>query len=109
MRVLNELPVEIKRVGVFVNEGVENILRTTRKYGLAYVQLHGDESPEQCNSLRNSGIKVIKAIHVENRRDIETAQIYHGYVDPQDILQNALTKHWQLSSNYPACPVNRVE
>lgn len=81
VRVLNELPVEIKRVGVFVNEDVENILRTTRKYGLAYVQLHGDESPEQCNSLRNSGIKVIKAIHVENRRDIETARIYHGYVD----------------------------
>lgn len=81
VRVLDELPVEIKRVGVFVNEGVENILRTTKKYGLDYVQLHGDESPEQCNSLRNSGIKVIKAIHVENRTDIESVRSYYGNVD----------------------------
>ena len=40
------LPTLAKRVGVFVNETKENILMYVDRFGLNYVQLHGDESPE---------------------------------------------------------------
>ena len=45
------LPTLAKRVGVFVNETKENILMYVDRFGLNYVQLHGDESPEYCRTL----------------------------------------------------------
>ena len=34
------------------------------RFGLEYIQLHGKESPEYCQSLRTSGLKIIKAFSV---------------------------------------------
>ncbi|MBS1542677.1 MAG: phosphoribosylanthranilate isomerase, partial [Bacteroidetes bacterium] len=58
------LPARISRVGVFVNQHVEDILSLVRKHGLQYVQLHGDELPGQCAFLREHGCRVIKAFGV---------------------------------------------
>lgn len=55
------LPTLAKRVGVFVNETKENILMYVDRFGLNYVQLHGDESPEYCRTLHSQGIRIIKA------------------------------------------------
>jgi phosphoribosylanthranilate isomerase len=52
------------KVGVFVNEQPEEILRKVAKCQLDYVQLHGDESPDDCRHLRDTGCAVIKAISV---------------------------------------------
>jgi len=52
------------KVGVFVNEQPDKILRKVAKYGLDYVQLHGDETPDFCRRLRDAGCAVIKAISV---------------------------------------------
>lgn len=41
----------IARVGVFVNESIENILTIIKKANLKFVQLHGNESPEFCAEL----------------------------------------------------------
>jgi phosphoribosylanthranilate isomerase len=41
--VMPEIPFSIKKVGVFVNESIENILEKTKKYKLDFVQLHGDD------------------------------------------------------------------
>src|SRR5690625_1229930 len=38
-----ELSPELKKVGVFVNESVENIVDIAKTVGLDYIQLHGDE------------------------------------------------------------------
>ena len=46
---------------VFVNESKENILMYTDRFGLDYIQLHGNEAPEYCRSLRNAGLHLIKA------------------------------------------------
>ena len=51
----------IKKVGVFVNEDPENVMRLFEKYNLDLVQLHGDESPECCYYLAQKGIPIIKA------------------------------------------------
>ena len=49
------LPTLAKRVGVFVNETKENILMYVDRFGLNYVQLHGDESPEYTRTVHYGG------------------------------------------------------
>ena len=58
------LPACAKRVGVFVNETKENILMYTDRFDLDYIQLHGNEAPEYCRSLRNAGLHLIKAFSI---------------------------------------------
>ena len=45
------LPVHARRVGVFVNEDKDVITMYADRFGLEYIQLHGKESPEYCQSL----------------------------------------------------------
>ena len=45
------LPQKCKRVGVFVNEDVENIKKIADDYALDFIQLHGHETPEQISHL----------------------------------------------------------
>jgi phosphoribosylanthranilate isomerase len=54
---------DLKKVGVFVNEGYDHILQTIKTYGLDVVQLHGEESPELCERLQ-AHVEVIKVIHM---------------------------------------------
>ncbi|WP_233899760.1 phosphoribosylanthranilate isomerase [Tenacibaculum piscium] len=50
--IIPDLPKEIKKVGVFVNEIPEIVVSLTEEYGLNTLQLHGDESPEYVQRLR---------------------------------------------------------
>ena len=72
------LPKHIKKVGVFVNETAEKILKTVQQYGLDVIQLHGAETPEFCKSLKQKiqDIKITKAINIENVLDIEKTKMY---------------------------------
>lgn len=67
------LPESIMKIGVFVNETKEVLEKTFNEVGLTHLQLHGDESPEYCSSLR---YPVIKAIRIENEKDIEKIEQY---------------------------------
>ena len=58
------LPDGMLKVGVFVDEEPEEVLRIAAEVGLDYAQLHGDESPETVTVLRRGGVKVIKALRV---------------------------------------------
>ena len=49
-------------VGVFVDASPAEMLRTAERFGLGWLQLHGDESPEACGELRQRGFRIIKAI-----------------------------------------------
>jgi phosphoribosylanthranilate isomerase len=64
-RIIRRLPDGIAAVGVFVNESEANMLAIARRVGLDYLQLHGDEPPEQVARLRRE-IAVIKAIRVRD-------------------------------------------
>ena len=64
-RIIRRLPDGIAAVGVFVNEPEANMLTLARRVGLDYLQLHGDESPEQVARLKRK-IPVIKAIRVRD-------------------------------------------
>ncbi|WP_067618530.1 phosphoribosylanthranilate isomerase [Alicyclobacillus acidiphilus] len=53
-----------RTVGVFAHHDYDAILDVVGATGIDCVQLHGDESPELCKSLRSAGIPVWKAIPV---------------------------------------------
>lgn len=67
--------------GVFVNRSREEVLETAQAYGLAAVQLHGDESPDYCSSLLGNGYEVWKAIGIDNTGDLAQLTDYIGTVD----------------------------
>ena len=75
------LPACAKRVGVFVNESKENILMYTDRFGLDYIQLHGNEAPEYCRSLRNAGLHLIKAFSILLPKDLLSVSAYNGLCD----------------------------
>ena len=64
-RIIRRLPDGIAAVGVFVNESEANMLAIAHRVGLDYLQLHGDERPEQVARLKRE-IPVIKAVRVHD-------------------------------------------
>jgi phosphoribosylanthranilate isomerase len=69
-----------KKVGVFVNESYDRIIDDVHHYGLDYVQLHGNESPEEAMKV-NEKVPVIKAIGIETKEDMESIADYKGCCD----------------------------
>ncbi|HXA00800.1 MAG TPA: phosphoribosylanthranilate isomerase [Cytophagaceae bacterium] len=78
--VIGNLPSSIKKVGVFVNEVIEDILELHDKYNFDFVQLHGDESPEFCLEMKNF-IPVIKAFSIEENIDFNMLKRYKKSCD----------------------------
>lgn len=70
----------LKKVGVFVNATKAYILEKAIEYGLDFVQLHGEESPEFCRDLQQE-IAVIKAFKVQDKKDIRLTKAYEGTCD----------------------------
>lgn len=69
------------KVGVFVNESVENIKSICSKYQIDHVQLHGDESPEVCKELKVAGMTVIKVFSVGSNFDFDQTKPYEKVSD----------------------------
>jgi phosphoribosylanthranilate isomerase len=65
-----------RKVGVFVDEQVVNILQKSTDLGLEMVQLHGHESPQMCRELRDTGLEVMKAFRVGDNFDFEQLRDY---------------------------------
>ncbi len=60
---VRSVDLQSKKVGVFVNETMEHIVEMIQEWGLDYVQLHGNESPEFCSMLK-SYCGVIKSFSI---------------------------------------------
>lgn len=82
------LPASQKRVGVFVNAPVSDIVEKVREYELYIVQLHGDEDLAYVTRLHkelaDAGVKVplvIRAIQVSSRSQVIKANMWDGFVD----------------------------
>ena len=99
------LPERAKRVGVFVDEDVEQICRIARDFALDVIQLHGHESPDfirrlqssmfngQCSmvngqrsmfngqcSMVNVQCSMVKAFNIATASDLEQTKAYEGLV-----------------------------
>jgi phosphoribosylanthranilate isomerase len=78
---LQVLPASILKTGVFVNATEAEILEKAAKYDLQAVQLHGSESPGFCQSIKNKGIKIIKAFSVSETKDLQQTADYEEIAD----------------------------
>ncbi|HZC19627.1 MAG TPA: phosphoribosylanthranilate isomerase [Rubrobacteraceae bacterium] len=72
------LPDGVLKVGVFVDEGPEGVLRISEAVGLDYAQLHGEETPETVAAVREGGLKVIKALRVRDATSLEAMEEYEA-------------------------------
>lgn len=80
--VLNSIPHTIKKVGVFVNENLENILTAIHKYSLDAVQLHGAENKELCLQIKEEAkTKVIKAFPIMSSNNFKVTNTYEEAAD----------------------------
>ncbi|MCX2836690.1 phosphoribosylanthranilate isomerase [Salinimicrobium sp. MT39] len=103
---------KIKKTGVFVNASEENILEKIEKYQLSALQLHGEESPEFINNLKqkiSEEIELIKVFSIGNEFDFEKLQPYEGVVDYFlfDTLGkskggNGIRFNWDVLQDYPS-------
>ena len=64
-----------KKVGVFVNESEIKMLDIAARYGLDYLQLHGNETAVFCKQLQKS-IPIIKAFQIDDDFDFSILKEY---------------------------------
>lgn len=72
---------KVKKTGVFVNANEQEIMQKVKMYDLQAVQLHGNESPSLCKTLKARGLIVIKAIQIYSQEDFEEIDVYSAYID----------------------------
>lgn len=105
--VLEALPAGIKKVGVFVNESVEQMRQIAQEYGLDALQLHGGETPLQCLQLREEGYLLFKAFSIAEASDFDILEDYDGCCD-YFLFDTKTPQHggsgqkfdWSLLDNY---------
>jgi phosphoribosylanthranilate isomerase len=66
------LPQKIKIVGLFVNATTLELAESAQRYGLDYLQLSGDETPEACRVAAQLR-PVIKSIRIPAQAQVQTA------------------------------------
>jgi phosphoribosylanthranilate isomerase len=76
--IIMTLPSRVQTVGVFVDEDSERVASTASICHLDLLQFHGKESADYCGRF---GQRVIKAVRVESRSDLEGCSEYQGVVD----------------------------
>jgi phosphoribosylanthranilate isomerase len=117
---ISSLPKTIKKVGVFVDAPLSEIIEKVRAMSLDYIQLHGAETPEFCSRLKESlstldelkdsarnRVGIIKAIGVGNSFPFENLKPYEEVVeyflfDTKGPLPggNGFAFNWELLNSY---------
>ena len=71
----------IKKVGVFVDEPIKNVIRLATEYEMDMIQLHGMETPEYCENLKLLDFKIIKAFGIDDTFDFWSLAEYKDHCD----------------------------
>ena len=103
------LPKSIQKVGVFVNDTLEEIITKIKKYDLNLIQLHGNESVAFCESLKDEKVKIIKVFSGNDDFDfsilepVETVCDYFLF-DTKGKLPggNGIVFDWKVLEKYPS-------
>jgi phosphoribosylanthranilate isomerase len=97
---------KINRVGVFVNQEINEVIDYIKKYKLDYVQLHGEEDVRYCLSIK-SICKVIKVFKIDDTfnfdkvKKFENVSDYYLF-DTKTNLHGGSGKkfNWEILKNY---------
>ena len=102
-----QLDSRIKKVGVFVDAKMNEIIARKNQFDLEVIQLHGNESVAFCEELKKQNIKIIKAFSINNQFDFSKLKHYITYVDyflfdTKGKLPggNGITFDWKILENY---------
>ena len=78
-KIIEQLPPFITTIGLFVNADAEVIQGTADECNLDMLQLHGEESPQFCQSLNH---RIIKAVRIKNESSVSHLSDYRvsGYL-----------------------------
>jgi phosphoribosylanthranilate isomerase len=79
--IVAQLPPFVQSVGIFVNEDLAVITKTIKASAVKTVQLHGQETPEFCDSVKALGVRVIKAISLSGPLNPEELLPFESKVD----------------------------
>ncbi|MGD9154079.1 MAG: phosphoribosylanthranilate isomerase [Bacillota bacterium] len=102
-RITAALPPFITKIGVFVNEAPEAVREILRESGLDLAQLHGEESPADCEVLAGRVIKVFKAGRDRPDPIWRQAALHSVLIDtynPAVAGGSGRTFDWQLFEQY---------
>jgi len=104
-----KLPKSIKKVGVFVDESFEMIIAKIEKYNLDCIQLHGNESVEFCQKLKQIPIEIIKVFSIKDTFDFTILKEFESFCDYFlfDTIGelpggNGTAFNWNLLKKYPS-------
>lgn len=78
---IQSLDQEIKRVGVFVNQVISEVIAICNELHLDYAQLHGNESLNLMAELKLSDIKIIKVFHIDEHFNWNKCKKFVGLSD----------------------------
>jgi phosphoribosylanthranilate isomerase len=100
-------PLSIAKVGVFVNASSGEMMHEVKRLSLDYLQLHGDESPEQVAELKHTGIRIIKVFSIDEQFDFTKLIPYEPHIDfflfdtkGKYYGGNAMAFDWQILRHY---------
>lgn len=79
--ILDTIPLDVIKVGVFVNEDFETMLNIARENLLDMVQLHGNEDAGYCQEARNNNLLVSKAFSISDDAHLPDFEAYKEVVD----------------------------
>ncbi len=108
---ISKLPENIKKIGVFVDASIEDIIDIIGKYGLNCVQLHGKENAEFCKALKekNKEVKIIKVFSIGENFDFEALHPFekvcdYYLFDTKGKLPggNGVVFNWKVLKKYPS-------
>ena len=60
---------------------IDNVFNRINEHNLACVQLHGEESPQYCRNIMDSGTKVIKSFRIDDDFDFSILKNYENNCD----------------------------
>jgi phosphoribosylanthranilate isomerase len=79
--IATKVPPFVTTVGVFVEQGPEEIVKIVRRVGLRGVQLHGDHTPEDARAVAEQAeLTLIRAVRVAEKQDLEATAAFRGIV-----------------------------
>lgn len=86
--IIAQLPPFVIPVGVFVNQDQETIRNVFDECGLAFAQLHGEETPTFCESL---GRPVLRALRLRDRGSLLALAEYKGRMGVRGFIVDAFS------------------